>query len=48
MARKDPAYLIRFPGALRKRLKGEATARKWSMNAYLLHLVTTHPERSAK
>ena len=46
MARKDPGYILRFPGALRKKLHVEAKARKWSLNTYLLHLVGTHPERA--
>ncbi len=46
MARNDPAYLWRFPTrTLRTRLRAEAKARKWSLQTYLNHLITTHHER---
>lgn len=52
--KKDPAYLIRFPGKLRDKLHKEVEAKntpsgpKWTLAAYILHLLETHPERVRK
>lgn len=50
MPSKEPAYLLRL-GKLRAKLKKEAAAKnkgvgpKWSLHAYIIHLIETHPER---
>jgi hypothetical protein len=46
MDTKSPAVLLRFPSkAARSRIHAEAKARKWSLQTYITHLITTHPER---
>jgi predicted HicB family RNase H-like nuclease len=45
MTREDKTFHLRLPAKEYARLAKEAKARKWSLNTYLNHLVTTHQER---
>jgi hypothetical protein len=45
MARTDPAYLFHIPKAIKTALHKEAERAGMSLAAYLLHLLSTHPDR---
>ena len=38
---RAPAYLLRFPPGLREQLKSEAKANHRSLNAHIIHILTT-------
>jgi predicted HicB family RNase H-like nuclease len=46
MTREDKAFNFRIPAKLRATLDREAKAHRQSLNAYLLTLIETHPDRS--
>lgn len=45
MARTDPAYLFHIPAETKEALHKEADKAGMSLAAYLLHLISTHPDR---
>ena len=48
MAPTEPAFNFRIPADLRADLTKEAEAKRQSLNAYLLTLLETHPDRKKK